>query len=73
MSMSKSKGGMPPDKVCEEEDFVLKDMERLIGEFHDNTKFRYSGVMMGTYMEEQCGTTGISLRTWKVCDSIESR
>ena len=32
---------MPPDKVCEEEDFVLKDMERLIGEFHDNTKFRW--------------------------------
>ena len=31
-------GGLPPDSVCEEEPGVLKDMERLIHEFHDNEK-----------------------------------
>ena len=31
-------GGLPPDSVCEEEPDVLKDMERLIHEFHDNEK-----------------------------------
>jgi hypothetical protein len=31
-------GGLPPDSVCEEEPEVLRDMERLIHEFHDNDK-----------------------------------
>ncbi len=35
MSMGKSKGGAAPDSTCEEEDFILKDMKRLIDEFHD--------------------------------------
>lgn len=33
--MGKSKGGMAPDSTCEEEEHILKDMERLIKEFHD--------------------------------------
>ena len=35
MSMGKSKGGEAPDSTCEEEEDILKDMERLIPEFHD--------------------------------------
>lgn len=31
-------GGLPPDSVCEEEPEVLEDMQRLIDEFHDNSK-----------------------------------
>ena len=37
-------GGLPPDGVCEEEAEVLRDMERLIHEFHDNDK--YAGHML---------------------------
>ena len=38
MSLGKSKGGLPPDSVCEEEDACLKDMRRCIEEYHDNSK-----------------------------------
>jgi hypothetical protein len=38
MTIGQSKGGLPPDEVCEEQAAVLKDMERLIAEFHDNSK-----------------------------------
>ncbi|KAK9818430.1 hypothetical protein WJX72_012516 [[Myrmecia] bisecta] len=40
MSLGASKGGLPPDSVCElNEEAILKDMRRLIEEFHDNSKF----------------------------------
>lgn len=45
MSMGKSKGGAAPDSTCEEEDYILKDMKRLIDEFHDVS--RYSMLRMG--------------------------
>ena len=38
MTLGQSKGGQPPDEVCEEEDAVLKDMARVIAEFHDNSR-----------------------------------
>ena len=38
MTLGQSKGGQPPDAVCEEEDAVLKDMARVIAEFHDNSR-----------------------------------
>ena len=38
MTIGQSKGGLPPDDVCEEQEPVLKDMQRLIAEFHDNKK-----------------------------------
>lgn len=39
MSLGESSGGLPPDSVCEEEPAVLLEMERLIEDFHDNSKF----------------------------------
>ena len=39
MSMGESSGGLPPDSVCEKEDDVLIEMERLIKDFHDDSKF----------------------------------
>ncbi|KAA6421623.1 MAG: hydroxydechloroatrazine ethylaminohydrolase [Trebouxia sp. A1-2] len=39
MSMGKSKGGAAPDSTCEEEEFILKDMKRLIDKFHDVSRF----------------------------------
>jgi len=35
MSVGESKGGLPPDKVVEDEAFILKDTRRLIEQYHD--------------------------------------
>lgn len=35
MSLGKSKGGLPPDSVIQDEDFILADCQRVIDEFHD--------------------------------------
>jgi cytosine/adenosine deaminase-related metal-dependent hydrolase len=35
MSLGQSKGGLPPDSVCEDEDDILADCERVIARFHD--------------------------------------
>lgn len=35
MSLGESKGGLPPDKVVEDENFILKDSQRLIETYHD--------------------------------------
>jgi cytosine/adenosine deaminase-related metal-dependent hydrolase len=38
MSLGESKGGLPPDSMVEDEDFVLKDSQRLIETYHDNSR-----------------------------------
>lgn len=35
MSLGESKGGLPPDHVVEDEDFIVKDSQRLIEQYHD--------------------------------------
>ncbi len=35
MSLGESQGGLPPDSVVEDEDFILKDSQRLIEQYHD--------------------------------------
>lgn len=35
MSLGESQGGLPPDSVVEAEDFILKDSQRLIEQYHD--------------------------------------
>ena len=35
MSLGESKGGLPPDHVVENEEFILKDLQRLIEQYHD--------------------------------------
>ena len=35
MSVGQSQGGLPPDRVVEREDFILKDTQRLIEKYHD--------------------------------------
>jgi 8-oxoguanine deaminase len=39
MSVGRSKGGLPPDSVVEEEDAILADCRRAVQEFHDPTPF----------------------------------
>lgn len=35
MSLGESKGGLPPDAVVEEEEAILKDMQRVVEAYHD--------------------------------------
>ena len=35
MSLGESQGGLPPDSVVEDEDYILKDSQRLIEQYHD--------------------------------------
>ncbi|MEM7070909.1 MAG: 8-oxoguanine deaminase [Pseudomonadota bacterium] len=38
MSIGETKGGLPPDQLCENETDILKDCERVIGMFHQRQK-----------------------------------
>jgi 8-oxoguanine deaminase len=35
MSRGQSRGGLPPDDVCQDEETILRDSERLVREYHD--------------------------------------
>lgn len=37
-----SQGGIPPDHIVETEQEILADMERLIKQHHDNSRFAHS-------------------------------
>lgn len=39
MSLGESKGGLPPDRVVEDEAFILKDTQRVIETYHDATPY----------------------------------
>lgn len=38
MSLGESKGGLPPDETCEDEDFILEDSARVIERYHDTAR-----------------------------------
>ncbi|WP_346897599.1 8-oxoguanine deaminase [uncultured Roseibium sp.] len=46
MSRGESKGGLPPDNCVEDEDFILKDAERLIGAYHDMSRHSMSRIIL---------------------------
>ncbi len=35
MSLGESQGGLPPDRVCDDEESILRDSRRVIEQFHD--------------------------------------
>src|SRR5437867_5997440 len=39
MSVGESKGGLPPDRVVEDEEFILRDSRRLIEQYHDAERY----------------------------------
>jgi 8-oxoguanine deaminase len=39
MSVGESKGGLPPDSLVEPEKEILQDSQRLIEQYHDNTRY----------------------------------
>jgi cytosine/adenosine deaminase-related metal-dependent hydrolase len=47
MSIGESRGGLPPDSVVEEESEILKDSQRLIENYHDNSRHSMLRVALG--------------------------
>ena len=39
MSVGRSRGGLPPDELVEDESAILRDSERLIGQYHDAGRY----------------------------------
>ena len=46
MSRGQSQGGLPPDSCVEKEDAILKDCERLIGQYHDHSRHAMSRIAL---------------------------
>ena len=46
MSVGESAGGLPPDRVVEREDAILKDSQRLIERWHDAKRFAMRRVVL---------------------------
>ncbi|MDR3426185.1 8-oxoguanine deaminase [Silvimonas sp.] len=46
MSLGESKGGLPPDRVVEDEAFILRDTQRLIEQWHDASRFAMTRVVV---------------------------
>ena len=39
MSLGQSQGGLPPDNICDTEEHILKDSQRVIEDFHDSDAY----------------------------------
>lgn len=46
MSLGESQGGLPPDRVTEDEASILRDCRRVVGRFHDAERFAMARVVL---------------------------
>jgi cytosine/adenosine deaminase-related metal-dependent hydrolase len=46
MSLGESQGGLPPDRVTEDEKFILKDSQRLIEQYNDHSRHAMMRVVL---------------------------
>ncbi|RXZ45468.1 8-oxoguanine deaminase [Crenobacter cavernae] len=46
MSLGESKGGLPPDRVVENEDDILRDARRLIETYHDDERYAMTRIVV---------------------------
>ncbi len=46
MSLSRKDGGLPPDSVVQTEDEILKDSQRVIKKYHDNSDFSMGKIIL---------------------------
>ena len=46
MSLSKKDGGLPPDSVVQTDDEILKDSERVINQYHDDSEFSMKKIVL---------------------------
>ena len=47
MSIGESAGGLPPDRVVEREDHILRDSQRLIEHYHDPSRYAMLRIALG--------------------------
>ena len=46
MSIGRSKGGLPPDSVVEDEDAILADCERVVAAYHDPARYAMTRIVL---------------------------
>ncbi|MEM6450997.1 MAG: 8-oxoguanine deaminase [Cyanobacteria bacterium P01_D01_bin.105] len=46
MSVGESAGGLPPDTLVEKESDILKDSQRLIEQYHDNSRYAMTRIVL---------------------------
>jgi len=46
MSIGRSKGGLPPDEIVEDEDAILQDCARVIDAYHDPARFAMTRIVI---------------------------
>jgi cytosine/adenosine deaminase-related metal-dependent hydrolase len=46
MSLGRSHGGLPPDEIVEDEHAILEDSRRVIGEYHDGSRFAMTRIVL---------------------------
>ncbi len=46
MTLGRSQGGLPPDHVVQTQDEILKDSQRVIEKFHDNSRYAMTRVVL---------------------------
>ena len=46
MTLGRSQGGLPPDHVVQTKDVILKDSQRVIEKFHDNSRYSMTRVVL---------------------------
>ena len=46
MSVGESEGGLPPDTLVEKESDILKDSQRLIEQYHDNSRYAMTRMVL---------------------------
>jgi len=46
MSLGESHGGLPPDDLCQDEDVILKDCQRVIELYHDTSPFAMTRIAL---------------------------
>ena len=51
MNVGESRGGLPPDSLVEDEQFILRDSQRSIEQYHDNSRHAMTRMTPGQYAE----------------------
>ncbi len=46
MSLGESQGGLPPDRVCEDEEAILRDSRRVVETYHDPARYAMRRVVL---------------------------
>lgn len=46
MSIGKSKGGLPPDALVEDEDAIMRDCVRVVDAYHDSSRFAMTRIVI---------------------------